>query len=89
MCVHENFTSEVSYKLSGTTHLSLKRRLRSERNLSGIYNLLWNIVKEGGHRGLAECQKLFKAEIWNCSLHDQHVFQKLPIFFKRSLPHGK
>ena len=56
---------------------------------SGIYNLLWNIVKEGGHRGLAECQKLFKAEIWNCSLHDQHVFQKLPIFFKRSLPHGK
>ena len=56
---------------------------------SGIYNLLWNIVKEGGHRGLADCQKLFKAEIWNCSLHDQHVFQKLPIFFKRSLPHGK
>lgn len=56
---------------------------------SSIYNLLWNIVKEGGHRGLAECQKLFKAEIWNCSLHDQHVFQKLPIFFKRSLPHGK
>ena len=32
MCAHENFTSEVSDKLSGTAHLSLKRRLRSERN---------------------------------------------------------
>ena len=46
-------------------------------------------MREGGHRGLAECQKLFENEIWNCSLHDQNVFQKLPIFFKRSLPYGK
>ena len=53
------------------------------------YNLLWSIVKEGGYRGLTECQKLFQNEIWNCSLHDKNVFQKLPIFFKRTLPHGK
>ena len=46
-------------------------------------------MREGGHRGLAECQKLFENEIWNCSLHHKNVFQKLPIFFKRTLAFGK
>ena len=46
-------------------------------------------MREGGHRGLAECQKLFDNEIWNCSLHNKNVFQQLPISFKRVLPYGK
>ena len=46
-------------------------------------------MREGGHRGLAECQKLFENEIWNCSLQNKNVFQKIPIFFKRTLPYGK
>ncbi|XP_073254961.1 protein Wnt-8b-like [Porites lutea] len=50
------------------------------------YPLLLRIVKEGGHRGLQECQRQFKKEIWNCSLVNKNVFQQLPIFVKTTLP---
>ncbi|KAJ7376771.1 Protein Wnt-8b [Desmophyllum pertusum] len=50
------------------------------------YPLLWHIVREGGHRGLAECQQQFKNEIWNCSLGNKNIHQQLPIFIKTTLP---
>jgi len=47
------------------------------------------IVREGGQRGLTECQQQFKNEIWNCSLGNKIVYKQLPIFVKTSLTHGK
>ena len=38
---------------------------------------------------MTECQRLFKNEIWNCSLGNKNVYQQLPIFVKTTLPHGK
>lgn len=52
------------------------------------YPLISSIVKAGGHRGLAECQRLFKNEVWNCTLDDKLVFKELPIFFKTTLPYA-
>ena len=46
-------------------------------------------MKEGGHRGLAECRQQFKNEIWNCSLDDKSAHKQLPIFVKTTLPFGK
>ena len=53
------------------------------------YPLLLTIVKAGGHRGLQECQKQFKNEIWNCTLDNKNVYKELPIFVKTTLPYGK
>ena len=54
------------------------------------YPLLLRIVKEGGHRGLTECQQQFKNEIWNCSLENKNAFYKqLPIFVMTTLSYGK
>jgi len=52
------------------------------------YPLLSRIVKAGGHRGLEECQRLFKSEVWNCTLDSKHVLKELPIFFKTTLPYA-
>lgn len=52
------------------------------------YQLLSNIIKTGSHLGLQECQKQFKNEIWNCSLHYKNVHKQLPIFLKRTLPYA-
>ena len=52
------------------------------------YPVLLSIVKAGGHRGLEECQKQFKNEIWNCTLDTKHVYKELPIFVKTTLPQG-
>jgi len=53
------------------------------------YPILSGIVKAGGHRALEECRKLFKNEIWNCTLDNKHVIKELPIFVKTTLPYGK
>ncbi len=53
------------------------------------YPILSSIVKAGGHRALEECRKLFKNEIWNCTLDNKHVIKELPIFVKTTLPYGK
>ena len=53
------------------------------------YSLLQRIVKAGGHRGLQECERQFKNEVWNCSINGKHVVRELPIFVKTTLPHGK
>jgi len=45
-------------------------------------------VKAGGHRALEECRKLFKNEIWNCTLDNKHVIKELPIFVKTTLPYA-
>ncbi|XP_078381170.1 protein Wnt-8b-like [Oculina patagonica] len=50
------------------------------------YPLLLRIVREGGHRGLAECRHQFRNEIWNCSLDNKSVHKQLPIFVKTTLP---
>lgn len=53
------------------------------------YPLLWSIVKAGGHRGLQECQRQFKNEIWNCTLdQNKPVYKELPIFVKTTLPYA-
>lgn len=52
------------------------------------YPLLLSIVKAGGHRGLQECQKQFKNEIWNCTLDNKIVYKELPIFVKTTLPYA-
>ncbi|XP_029213698.2 protein Wnt-1-like isoform X2 [Acropora millepora] len=49
--------------------------------------LLMSIAKAGANRGLAECQRLFKNEIWNCSVEDTRSHEgQLPIFIQRTLP---
>ena len=53
------------------------------------YPILSSIVKAGGHRALEECRKLFKNEIWNCTLDNKHVIKELPIFVKTTLPYGR
>ena len=53
------------------------------------YPLLLSMVKAGDHRGLTECQRQFKNEIWNCSLDTKIVYQQLSIFVQTLLPHGK
>ena len=53
------------------------------------YSLLQRIVKAGGHRGLQECERQFKNEVWNCSINGKHVVRELPIFVKTTLPQGK
>ncbi|XP_015762752.1 PREDICTED: protein Wnt-1-like isoform X2 [Acropora digitifera] len=52
------------------------------------YQLLSNIIREGGHLGLEECRKQFKNEIWNCSLNHKHIHKQLPIFVKTTLPYA-
>ncbi|KAJ7325619.1 Ligand for members of the frizzled of seven transmembrane receptor [Desmophyllum pertusum] len=52
------------------------------------YPLLLTIIKAGGHRGLAECHKQFKNEVWNCTLDNKHVIKELPIFVKTTLPYA-
>ncbi|KAL9962794.1 hypothetical protein ACROYT_G031934 [Oculina patagonica] len=52
------------------------------------YPILSSIVKAGGHRALEECRKLFKNEIWNCTLDNKHVIKELPIFVKTTLPYA-
>lgn len=69
--------------------LSRKRNDRaplSTRDRQKAYPVLLSIVKAGGHRGLEECQKQFKNEIWNCTLGTKHVYKELPIFVKTTLP---
>ncbi|XP_078382932.1 protein Wnt-8b-like [Oculina patagonica] len=39
--------------------------------------LLTSIVEAGGHRGLEECQKQFKNEIWNCAIENNNVLGEL------------
>ena len=46
-------------------------------------------MKEGGRRGLQECENQFKNEIWNCTLNNKEIFRELPIFVKTTLPYGK
>lgn len=49
-----------------------------------------SVAKAGANRGLAECQRLFKNEIWNCSVEDIRSHRgQLPIFIKRTLPSGE
>lgn len=76
-----------------------KGTTRRSRNSGGLplngarqkaYPVLLSIVREGGFRGLKECKKQFKNEIWNCSLDQskQDVFSHLPIFVKTTLPYA-
>lgn len=46
-------------------------------------------MKEGGHRGLEECQNQFKNDVWNCTLDNKLVLKELPIFVKTTLPYGE
>ena len=49
-----------------------------------------SIATAGANRGLAECQRLFKNEIWNCSVGDMRSHRgQLPIFIKWTLPSGE
>lgn len=52
------------------------------------YPLLFGIVKQGARKGIKECQRLFKNNVWNCTLNNKHVFKDLPIFIKTTLPHA-
>ena len=59
------------------------------KSLFQLYPLLLRAVREGGHRGVRECQEQFKNELWDCALANKQVYKKLPIFVKKTLPHGK
>ena len=48
--------------------------------------MLWSIVKDGARRGLAECQKVFSSNRWNCPVE---MYKKLPIFDNTTFPYGK
>ena len=48
--------------------------------------MMWSIVKDGARRGLAECQKVFNRDRWNCPVE---MYKKLPIFNNKTFPYGK
>lgn len=70
--------------------LCIARTERSASNSEGeeAFKLLSSIVKEGGRRGLQECENQFKNEIWNCTLSNKEIFRELPIFVKTTLPYA-
>ena len=35
-------------------------------------------MKEGARRGLEECKRQFKDDIWNCSVGDEYLQKELP-----------
>ncbi|XP_058957297.1 protein Wnt-4 [Pocillopora verrucosa] len=47
-----------------------------------------NITRAGVNRGLRECQRLFKNDIWNCSFHDESVTRELTDFVQTTLPYA-
>lgn len=47
-----------------------------------------NIVKAGVSRGLEECQRLFKDQVWDCSFYNKSVNGELPDFVQRTLPYA-
>lgn len=38
---------------------------------------------------MGECRKLFKNEIWNCTIDNRHMIKELPSFVKPTVPYGK
>ena len=48
-----------------------------------------DIIKAGVHRGLKECQKLFRNDIWDCSFYNKNVTGKFPDFVQTTLPYGR
>ncbi|XP_068724214.1 protein Wnt-8b-like [Montipora capricornis] len=53
------------------------------------YPLLLTIVRAGAYKGLTQCQRLFRNEIWNCSVDNMKVYHgQLPIFVKRTSPYA-
>ena len=47
------------------------------------------IMRAGLSRGLGECQRLYKDELWDCSFYNKSVTGNLPDFVQRTLPYGK
>ena len=43
-------------------------------------------MKDGASRGLAECQKVFGSNRWNCPVE---MYKKLPIFDNTTFPYGR
>ncbi|CAH3189328.1 unnamed protein product, partial [Porites evermanni] len=97
-CQGEVGSHVLPYQSNGD-HSKEAERKKATRNSGGLplngarqkaYPVLLSIVREGGFRGLEECKKQFKNEIWNCSLDQskQDVFSHLPIFVKTTLPYA-
>lgn len=78
----------VFWARKGSTLSRNDRAFPSFGTRQKAYPLLLSIVKEGGHRGLQECQRQFKNEIWNCTLSNKAVHKELPIFVKTTLPYA-
>ena len=38
---------------------------------------------------MGECRKLFKNEIWNCTIDNRQMIKELPSFVKPTVPYGK
>lgn len=70
----------------GTTQDRKEKTVATLQHTQKAYSLLQRIVKAGGHRGLQECERQFKNEVWNCSINGKHVVRELPIFVKTTLP---
>lgn len=47
-----------------------------------------SIKKAGVSRGLEECQRLFKDQVWDCSFYNKSVTGELPDFMQRTLPYA-
>ncbi|XP_058957310.2 protein Wnt-2-like [Pocillopora verrucosa] len=52
------------------------------------YPNLTSIIKAGGYRAMGECRKLFKNEIWNCTIDNRHMIKELPSFVKPTVPYA-
>lgn len=48
-----------------------------------------NIMRAGVNRGLKECRRLFKDEVWDCSFYNESVTGELPDFILTTLPYGR
>lgn len=46
-------------------------------------------MRAGVNRGLKECRRLFKDEVWDCSFYNESVTGELPDFILTTLPYGR
>lgn len=46
-------------------------------------------MRAGVNRGLKECRRLFKDEVWDCSFYNESVTGELADFILTTLPYGR
>lgn len=79
----ELFNRLFEYHCQGVLYLSSFFFLTQDASIKK------NIMRAGVNRGLKECRRLFKDEVWDCSFYNESVTGELPDFILTTLPYGR